>query len=284
MVFADLLLIIVALAALIFATITDLKIKEIPDWLSYGLIASGLVIRAFHAIIFQEPTYILYGLIALGATFLIGSFLYHIHQWGGGDAKLLMGLGTIFATKPSYLPESIFPFIVNLIIIIILAGAVYGLIWSLVLVIKNFKKFKAEFKRLIRSHLTHHLQFITLIAALALFILSLFTNSTTKILLIFLAIFIVCYFYLFIIMKSVEHLHFYKKISTEKLVEGDWIAEDIKCHDKTIIPNRKTLVKKDIIKIKKSEIKRVLIKDGLPFVPPFLIGTILALVFGNPFF
>jgi len=42
--------------------------------------------------------------------------------------------------------------------------------------------------------------------------------------------------------------------------------------------------KKDLRKLKELNIKKVLVKDGIPFIPPFLIGTILALIIGNPLF
>jgi len=43
-----------------------------------------------------------------------------------------------------------------------------------------------------------------------------------------------------------------------------------------------TITKRDIKYLKSLNIKQVLVKDGIPFVPPFLLGTVLALIFGNP--
>ena len=41
---------------------------------------------------------------------------------------------------------------------------------------------------------------------------------------------------------------------------------------------------KSIELLKKANIKQVLVKEGIPFVPPFLLGTILTLVVsGTPF-
>src|SRR3989344_7250482 len=118
MIVADIILVTVSLVALIFATIVDIRIKEVPDWISYSLIISGIIIRLFHSIIFNDWFYLLYGLLGLSATFLIGTILYRANQWGGGDAKLLMGLGTTLATKPFFTPESNLPFISIIIIYI----------------------------------------------------------------------------------------------------------------------------------------------------------------------
>src|SRR3989344_4161451 len=149
MIIPDLLLMLVVLVALIFASITDLKIKEVPDWLSYALIASALVIRLIYSIISSEYDYFFFSIAGFTVMFILGNLLYHTKQWGGGDAKLLMGLGAALATKPSYLPESKIPFIVTLFVFILIAGAVYGLLWSLYLTFHDFKNFKIEFKRVI---------------------------------------------------------------------------------------------------------------------------------------
>ena len=63
MVVADMVLIILGFAALIFASIHDLKTREVPDWLSYSLIVTGFGIRIIHSLIFQDYWYLGYGFI-----------------------------------------------------------------------------------------------------------------------------------------------------------------------------------------------------------------------------
>jgi len=284
MIITDIILIITALSALIFSTIVDIKIKEVPDWISFSLIATGLIIRLMHSIIFSEWQYFFYGLLGLGATFLIGNLLYHTNQWGGGDAKLLMGLGATLSTKPFYLQESSMPFLAILFIYILISGAFYGVAWSISLVARNFKGFKSEFKHLLKTGKSHTLQTTSLLASLVLLIMIFFANSLSlRITLLLFALMLSLFFYSYIAIKSIENLHFYKKIPIDKLVEGDWLAKEVKLRNKIVLSKRTTIEKKHINELKKLNIRQVLIKEGIPFVPPFLIGTVLALIIGNPF-
>ena len=73
-------------------------------------------------------------------------------------------------------------------------------------------------------------------------------------------------------------------VHVDKLTEGDWLVADaVDSSGKTIVDRKNTgLETSDIKKLKESNIKQVLVKIGLPFVPGLLIGTIITLVFWNP--
>ena len=285
MIVADIILATVSLVALIFATVVDIRIKEVPDWISYSLIISGVIIRLFHSIIFNDWFYLLYGLLGLSVTFLIGTILYRTNQWGGGDAKLLMGLGTTLATKPFFTPESNMPFISIIIIYIAITGAFYGIVWSIALIIKNRKNFITEFKSALKTGKIHIFQTTSLGISLVLIILVFFLDSRTlKTFTLGIALIAALYFYLYVAVKSIENVSFYKRIPIEKLVEGDWLAADVRVKNKTILSKKTTIEKKHIIELKALNVRNVLIKEGIPFVPPFLLGTILAILIGNPFF
>jgi len=278
----DIFLIIVTLAALISATITDIRTKEVPDWVSYALIFSGLSIRLIFSLIFLEPYYFIYGLIGFGSMFILGNILYHLKQWGGGDAKLVMGLGSTLATKPFYLQDSLFPFLLTLLSTIFIVGSLYGLCWSISLILKDYNKFKSEFLKL--NHKNYKI--IKIISPiLSLFLITLiFYFPNFKILAIILIILLLIYPYLFIAVKAIENIHFYIYRETNKLVEGDWIAKDIKLNKKLVFQKKELgIEKKDISHLIDLGIKKVLVKEGIPFIPPFLIGTIIALILGNPF-
>ena len=58
-------------------------------------------------------------------------------------------------------------------------------------------------------------------------------------------------------------------------MEGDWLAEDVIVHGKTIV-KKKTLHKEDIQKLRDKNISSVTIKEGIPFVPSFLIAYLAA--------
>ena len=83
--------------------------------------------------------------------------MFYTGQWGGGDSKLLMGLGIVFASYPSILqryfsPDLSIPFPLTLLLNIFVLGAVYGLVWSFVLAVKDAAKFSTHFARLKKEH------------------------------------------------------------------------------------------------------------------------------------
>src|SRR3989344_7017584 len=140
--------IVITLAWLIFASITDLKTREVPDWLNYSLIAIGLGGRGIYSIIQKDSSYIFYGVIGLLIFFVFSNVMYFTKQWGGGDAKLLMGLGAMFGNYEGinlFNPILNMPFLAILVLNILLAGAIYGIFYIIYLAIKNKENFWKEF-------------------------------------------------------------------------------------------------------------------------------------------
>ena len=88
--------------------------------------------------------------------------------------------------------------------------------------------------------------------------------------------------------KSVENSSMYKYVTPNKLTEGDWIAKEIKIDGKYISgPKDLGIEKKQINQLinfwKKGKIKKILIKEGMPFIPSFFIAFIITLIYGNIF-
>ncbi len=73
-----------------------------------------------------------------------------------------------------------------------------------------------------------------------------------------------------------------KVVKTQELVEGDWLAQQAKIGKKILKPNKKGLSIKEIRLIRKYY-KKIKIKEGLPFVPVFLVAAIVSLFYGNAF-
>ena len=76
----------------------------------------------------------------------------------------------------------------------------------------------------------------------------------------------------------------YKKIKVSQLREGDWITKKIKINNKLIYtPNINGVTNKEIKKLRKyeNEIKKLTIKDGIPFLPAILIAVVSSIIFGN---
>ena len=282
--YADILLISLGILGLLIATLTDLKSREVPDYLNYFLISVGFGFRFFYSILFDNWMYFIYGVFGFLAAFGIGLLLYFTRQWGGGDTKLLMALGVIFGTKPFFVrDEGIF--FLNLVLSIFMAGAIYGLIYGIYLALKNRGKFNKEFKNILNGEKIKVVRTISFIVGLVCLILSFFSRDlATRIILLGFAGFLVVYVYLWIFVKAVENVCMFKIININELTEGDWVVDDVYSNKKLIYSKDKLAVdKNDILRFMKEGVKKVKIKSGIPFVPSFLVGTILTLIFGNIF-
>lgn len=272
----DILLIAVGMIGLTIATAVDIKKREVPDWVSYSMIASGFGLRFIEAATTREWSYLLYGAIGFGAMFLIGMLMYYTRQWGGGDTKLIMGLGVIFATVGK---EKLF--LLDLFVNLLVVGAAYGIVYGMILAAKRWKEFRAEMRNVMMKN--RKVRILAILAGAAALALMLFIkDDATKIILGITALFSLLYIYLITFMKAVENACMYKQVDVEKLVEGDWVAEEVKVNNKVICgPKDLGLEKHQIGELKKARVKKVLVKEGIPFVPSFFIATVVTLTVGN---
>lgn len=268
---ADILLIILAFIGLSIATIVDLKTREIPNWINFSMIAIALAIRLMHSVLTAEWFYILYGLLGFISMFLIGNLMYYTKQWGGGDSKLLFALGAIFATKPYFVKEFPLPFLVILFLGIIITGFFYSLIYSLVLAILNRKEFWKEIKN--RMNLNRKIRFLLTTLAVLIAVSSLFVIYYLKPLILSISAIIIFSTYWILFTKAVESSCLTKKLQVSKITEGEWIIDE-KIINKFKI-SKLGITNKQIDSLKKAKIKEVLIKQGIPFAPAFLIALII---------
>jgi len=288
----EIILLIIALIWLSFATYFDIKTQEIPDWLSYSLIIIAIVLKLLHSLTTKEWSFFYQGLIAGAVFFGIGSLMYYTKQWGGGDAKLLTGLGIAFTNYPKFLlnflnPNLNLPFLLILFLNILIAGALYGIIWSFVLAIKDKKHFSLNLKKILHMKKVKLLEAIVFILTLALLLIAFFIVQDLKIrlLALFVGILPLFFLYLLILVKSIENMSFINKIPVSKIRIEDQIINDIFYKGKKIYSKKSLgVTKKQLSLIKKAKIKYVVIKEGIPFVPSFLIGVLISLILGNLIF
>lgn len=272
----EIILITLALIVLIIASVIDIKSHEIPDYLTYGLIAIGLAIKLIYSILTGNYYFILYALVGLASMYLIGSLLYYTKQWGGGDAKLLMGLGVAFAS-PEFVSSRI-PFLLTLFTNIMIIGLIYSTIISLVLILIHWKKFIFEFKILSKIKFYKNLEKILFFVSLTPLIAIFFTEPRFLFLIFFLLINI--YAFLHISVKALEKAVMYKNRLTKNLVEGDWLIAPIEKDNKILVkPRNIGLTKEDIQILIKNKIKSVLIKEGVPFAPAIALAVIFSLIY-----
>ncbi len=287
----DILLLTLGFLGLITASIMDIKTREVPDLINYGLIITGSAIRLFDAIINNNWQTLLYTLLGFIAFFIIANLMYYSKQWGGGDAKLLMAVSIIFAQYPSSLLSflspnlSVFPFLMIFFINLLIIGSIYGLLFTIFLALKNKEKFIKEFRHYSQEKsilLARKLFWFLAIIILATMFLTDFSLLLSSILII-LIIFIAAMPYLITFIRAVEKACMYHMIDTGRLTEGDWISADIIINNRLIYKSTSPgVTRHQIEEIKKHNIKKVLIKEGMPFVPSFLIAMIFTLVVGNP--
>ena len=263
-------LFVLALVWIIFATVQDMKKREIANWINFSLIIFAIGFRFFYSLFFKSDFAFFYqGLIGLGIFFLIGNLLYYGKMFAGGDAKLMIALGAILPFSEDLI-INVKTFTV-FFILFLLVGALYSISASIFLSIKSFKKFKKEFL----VQLKKNKRLISLLIFLAL-ILMIFGFSEKIFFSLGILVFILPYFYIYV--KSVDEACMVVKVKSDKLTEGDWLYRDIKIGKEVIKANWRGLNKKEITFIQKNK-KYVTIRNGIQFTPVFLISFLLLYFF-----
>jgi len=272
-------LLILALIWIIFASVQDLKKREVANWLNFSLIIFALGFRFFYSVFnpsnsFFGFNFLIQGLIGLGIFFVLGNLFYYGRIFAGGDAKLMIALGAILPLSNSlFINLKIFAVFLFIFLVI---GAIYGFIWSFVLVSKNTKDFKEEFFKIFKTN--KNKVYSTMILGLLLMFLG-FLQS----LLLFIGVLVFILPCLFIYAKAIEEVSMVKQVPLKQLTEGDWLYEDLKIkvgRKNKIIKSKWEGLNKEEIKLirKKYKNKTVKIKQGIAFVPVFLISFILLII------
>jgi len=268
-----------ALTCLGIASYTDIKTREVPDWLSYSLIGFGFGYRLLASVIYEDLSFIIAGLLGFLSLLLFGSLMFYTGQWGGGDSKILMGLGTLIGLEIT--PHApLLSFFSNILLI----GGVYGVVWSIGLAAVHFTKFRKEFRKLLlRKDFRIAFAFIC-VPALGLALLTRFGVTWALNGMMVGILFVIPF--LFAAVKAVELSSMYSYVRPDKLTEGDWIAEDVIVGKKVVAGPKDLGISKDQIKelrmlYSKGKVGKIKMKSGIPFVPSFLIAFLVTLVFGN---
>ena len=269
------------LLALIIACITDIRTREVPDWLNYSLtsfaLGSALIMSLFHG----YPHIFLNALLCLGVGLVIGLLMFYTGQWGGGDSKLIIGLSALIGVGASEFAGGL-PLLLIFMINILFVGAVYGIVFSIAKAAANLKVFKKAFEERLRTKQMIIIRILFLVLGLASlgFFLAVKSYEATVLFLFLVMVFLLVYLWNFI--SVVEKKTMIKKMRVNDLTEGDWVVRPVKKKNKIILePSKTGVTKKQIQALKRHRIRSVAVKVGLPFVPSFLIAYVLTLMFGN---
>lgn len=258
-------LIVLGFIWIIFAVAQDLKKREIANWLNFSLIIFALTFRFFYSFFGNEGYNFFYqGLIGFGAFFIIGNLLYYGKVFAGGDAKLMIALGAIIPFSGNFLINinSAVMFLASFLI----AGALYGIIFSLILGIKNKKVFTKEFSKQFSKNKKYF--YISLSLGILLIVFAFFDRA-----LFYMAMLVFISPYVYISAKAIDESCMIKRVDTKNITEGDWLYKDIKIGKTLIKASWDGLNKEDIILLRKKK-KEVLIRQGIPFSPVFLISYV----------
>lgn len=251
--------------AFLVASISDLKTKEVPDYLSGFLISLGLILP-WASVIYTGSMVPLIKAYALGGVaFGFGYLMLKTAQWGGGDAKLITGSALLFSQL-----ETGVSFFITFILLLFVVGATIGIAYLALIAIRNRKEF---IKRLKKQKEKFYLFIVgSVILALLPFLMFGF-----KIDLMFWILAIL--FLLILPLKILEDYGLTEKRAVKDLVEGDWVIEEVKNNGETIFSQKdRAYIKEDEIKkLKELGIEKVEVKRGLPFIPSFLIAFLLNL-------
>jgi len=207
------------------------------------------------------------GLIGLGIFFIIGNLFYYTKLFAGGDAKLMIALGPILPISYSF--NNNLKIFLIFIFVFLCVGALYGLIFSFIFAVRNFKKFRKEFckKFLENKRKINLFSFISVLLLIFGFWNELF---------FWLGLLSLFSVYLYLYAKSIDDGFMIKKISVKKLREGDWLVDDVKIGKNKIKARWSGLELEEIELLRKNK-KFVEIREGIAFAPVFLIGYLINL-------
>jgi len=268
----------IALACMLFSSLRDIKTMEVPDFSSYFMIASGVGLRLLYSLSIWNFWAVLDGLLGLAFFSGVGLLMYYGGQWGGGDAKIMMGFGALAGLG---LRSGLFPILS--FIVMLVCGSLLGLAYSAYHYFKNFKKCNSQISSMLREKRNRILSAFSWTLSLILIMFSIFTG-TLGFAVILASGLVLLLFYLSIWLAAVQEVSMVKMVSPEFLVEGDWLAEDLKIKGRVIVPKSRTgLEEREIRRImrfyRRGKIRRVKVKYGMPFVPSFFLGLLVSLIF-----
>jgi len=272
----EIILFLVAFVGSTVAAFYDLKTTEIPDKIPYVMIAIGIIGNIVASYLAWSYWPFVYSMIA-GLGFLgFGFIMYYLGQWGGGDAKILSGIGFLLPTYQS--AKLTLPFSIGFFFNVFLVGAVYMIIYAFVLSFINRKIWTVFFKDLkanARMILIYNSALVASIILMGLLFARYFEFlplTAFTVLVVTIGLASAGLYILWKFVKVVENVGFKKKIPVSKLRVGD-VPDYYKIWE--------GVTEKEIRKIKKSGKKYILIKEGVRFAPAFPIALIFTLVFGD---
>jgi hypothetical protein len=275
---------------LMLASYFDLRTGEIPEKLTRGLIVVVIVTATLYSLYTFNPSFLLTSVIVGVGFFIFGYVMFYLGEWGGGDVKLLAGIGCslgllgsmnyfIESPFPLYV-EGIFPYYIDYFINLAIASSPYVILYSLILGLlkpRVFEEFAGYFRRK---------RFVILIFASFLPTIVALNFSVGGLALVYSSIPVLVLLSLYL--KAVEEIALKKTIDVNDLREEDILANDL------IVDGRKIASKRDmggITESQVSEIRRlasegkiprdIAVRWGVRFAPILFLAFLLTMIYGD---
>ena len=120
------------LFGLIVASLQDLKRREVDNWLNLFLLTTSFVYIFYFGFFMMNNGIFFLAIFSFLTLFVFMNAFYYGRVFAGGDAKLLFAMSAFFVVVSfGMMLANIFLFLV----LLMLSGSVYGLIYSFVLFI-----------------------------------------------------------------------------------------------------------------------------------------------------
>ncbi len=261
-------IIIAAIVMLVIASAYDLKWKYIPDYANYSFMLIAVIMRILYAIEANNLMILIWSVPAGVILFTFGYSMYKTGMWGGGDTKLVTGIGILISWFPNETIPMFLDYLANLLII----GGFYGVPAIIIMGLKNKDKIKVkkgDWIMICAGIVASIVVFNVIKNPLMALLVSgaIITGSMIR------------------IFKEIEEKCFKKEVEIPKLMDGDWLLKEIKVGKKSIKCKKEGLSKSDVELLmkwyKQGKIKKALIKDGVAYVPALLVSLIVTLFLGN---
>ena len=263
---------ILAFIYILFASIQDVRKREVANWVNFTLLTFVLAYRGFYSILNENYNFFFYGLAGVLLFICIANLFYYIRVFAGGDAKLLIAFGAIIPFNSWY---SVIYLSAGFVFLLFLVGAIYSLIYSVVLAIRNGSKFKKEFSQNMKKY---RFYFIISIIFTFLLVLEYSINGWNGYLSYYSIAFLLIIPFIFVFLKSVENNSMIKLVNASNLTEGDWLYRNVKVGNKVIAKSVHGLSLNEISILRKNN-KKVWVKYGIPFIPSFLVSFLIMVFF-----
>jgi Flp pilus assembly protein protease CpaA len=250
---------------IMFATVQDLRTREVANWLTFSLIAVALAYRGFVAAFSGAWGIWWWGVIGCAVFVLLAHAFYYGRVFAGGDAKLLMGTG--IALPYQSLNELIL-WGSTFLFALFFCGALYTLVYSVRLVVVNRKAFGTVFFSELKKQRWLFVFSVVVACVLALVVAG---NDDMRLLGVVAIALVLVIPLLYAYLQSIEHACLIRLRKPKELREGDWLVKTVRVGNKKIAASVHGL-SSDEIRLLQRYRKQVMIKEGVPFVPAFLIA------------